>query len=124
MVKGQGVIHREAGMNRSNNEDDDMTKRNRWLGLAVAAAFLSAPTVSLAKHGADDLLPEDPKPEIEIEVPGVQLAKHGADDLLPEDPQPEIEVETPGVRMAKHGADDLLPEDPQPEIEVETPGIA
>jgi hypothetical protein len=63
----------------------------------------------LAKHGADDLIPE--APHLEGADDGVFLAKHGADDLIPE--APHLEGADDGVVvLAKHGADDLFPEAP------------
>ena len=41
------------------------------------------------RGGHDDVLPEDPRPE--IEVLGAK-GRGGHDDVLPEDPRPEIEV--------------------------------
>lgn len=74
-----------------------MNFTNRWLGLAVAATLFMAPTFALAKHGADDTIPEGP--EVETETEGVEkpgyMAKHGADDTIPEGPESEDESEGP-----------------------------
>ncbi len=75
-----------------------MMRRIHWMGLAAAALLLASPASTLAKHGADDTIPEPGEPgEPEPEKTGHQLAKHGADDTIPEPGEPDPEPETPGI---------------------------
>ena len=74
----------------------------------------SALGLVLAKHGADDVLPEPCDDHgTDLCVSGGQaIAKHGADDVLPEpcdDHGTDLCV-SGGQTIAKHGADDVLPE--------------
>lgn len=97
-----------------------------WMGIVAAAVLLSAPAVALAKHGADDVIPEASKPQKpeRPEKPGLHVAKGGMDDLFPQLPEPPKPEKT-GLRLAKHGADDIVPELPKPQKpEVEKPGVA
>jgi hypothetical protein len=75
-----------------------MAKTNRWISAAVAAAFAFSPVAVLAKNGADDLVPQAPKPQ-KPERPGHAIAKNGADDLVPQAPKPQ-KPERPGHAIA------------------------
>jgi len=71
-----------------------MTLKNRWMSMAAAAALLAAPALGFAKDGADDVIPEAPKPQ-KPEKPGY-VASNGADDVIPETPKPQ-KPEKPGL---------------------------
>jgi hypothetical protein len=82
-------------------------------GVLLAGAF-GGSSAAMAKGGLDDGLEPGDDHGVHAPGhvdPGMFLAKHGADDLIPE--APHLEGADDGVVvLAKHGVDDLFPEAP------------